>query len=78
MPDNPAALDLSYKDLDDSGCINLFKLLCSDDGKKYRVTEIYLKGNRIGDEGWHAISEYLYGNMTLQILSLENVSLHAP
>lgn len=67
-------LTLGYNTLGDDGCIALFKFLCSDAGRRYKINEISLNSNCIGDLGLNAISEYLKGNGNLRKLLLMSVS----
>ncbi|KAJ6569471.1 hypothetical protein B0H19DRAFT_1257114 [Mycena capillaripes] len=65
-------LILGHNELSDDGCIVLFKFLASSVGRKYRITEISLNSNSIGNRGLLAISEYLRGNTVLKELFLQN------
>jgi hypothetical protein len=68
-------LILGHNDLRDDGCIVLFRFLCSELGRKYKIQEICLNGNNIGDRGMLAIADYLKDNDTLKALFLQNVSM---
>ena len=65
-------LILGHNDLGDDGCRELFRYLCSDDGRRFRISEISLNSNGIGDKGLLAISEYLRNNQNLRELFLQN------
>ncbi|KII84275.1 hypothetical protein PLICRDRAFT_179532 [Plicaturopsis crispa FD-325 SS-3] len=65
-------LILGHNDLGDDGCAVLFKFLCSTHGKKYKIAEISLNSNGIGDDGLLAVAEYLRDNRTLSVLFLQN------
>ncbi|KAJ7743843.1 hypothetical protein B0H16DRAFT_1889825 [Mycena metata] len=65
-------LILGHNELSDDGCIVLFKFLASGVGQKYRIAEISLNSNSIGNRGLLAISEYLQGNKALKVLFLQN------
>jgi hypothetical protein len=69
-------LILGHNDLRDDGCIVLFRFLCSELGRKYKIQEICLNGNNIGDRGMLAIADYLKDNDTLKALFLQNVSMY--
>ena len=66
-------LILGHNELGDDGCTLLFRFLASSAGKRYRIREISLNANRIGDAGLLAISTYLLNNMDLKELFLQNV-----
>ncbi|KAJ7222599.1 hypothetical protein GGX14DRAFT_694635 [Mycena pura] len=65
-------LILGHNNLADDGCVVLFKFLASSAGRRYRITEISLNSNSIGNRGLKAISEYLRGNHVLEELFLQN------
>ncbi|KAG7448738.1 uncharacterized protein BT62DRAFT_946378 [Guyanagaster necrorhizus] len=65
-------LILGHNKLADDGCIVLFRFLGSAAGRKYRITEISLNSNEIGDRGLLAIAAYLNGNQYLTDLFLQN------
>ncbi|KAJ6498113.1 hypothetical protein C8R47DRAFT_1009973 [Mycena vitilis] len=65
-------LILGHNELSDDGCIVLFKFLASSVGRKYRIAEISLNSNSIGNRGLLAIAEYLQGNKVLRELFLQN------
>ncbi|KAK0480588.1 RNI-like protein [Armillaria novae-zelandiae] len=65
-------LILGHNKLSDDGCIVLFRFLGSPAGRKYRITEISLNSNEIGDRGLLAIATYLNGNQHLTELFLQN------
>ncbi|KAF9264549.1 RNI-like protein [Marasmius fiardii PR-910] len=65
-------LVLSHNELSDDGCIVLFTFLSSTLGRKYRIPEISLNSNAVGDRGLGAISSYLIGNVYLKELYLQN------
>lgn len=67
-------LILGHNKLSDDGCIILFRFLGSPAGRKYRIAEISLNSNEIGDRGLLAIAAYLNGNQHLTELFLQNVS----
>ena len=68
-------LVLGHNDLGDAGCEELFGFLSSDTGRNYRISQISLNSNGIGNRGLLAISRYLRDNVTLKELFLQNVSL---
>ena len=68
-------LILGHNDLGDAGCEELFGFLSSDAGKTYKITQISLNSNGIGNRGLLAISRYLRDNVTLKELFLQNVSI---
>ncbi|KAK0458787.1 RNI-like protein [Desarmillaria tabescens] len=65
-------LILGHNKLSDDGCIVLFRFLASQAGRKYRITEISLNSNEIGDRGLLAIAVYLNENQHLTELFLQN------
>ncbi|KAK7021931.1 hypothetical protein VNI00_017160 [Paramarasmius palmivorus] len=65
-------LALNHNELSDDGCIVLFAFLSSAVGKKYRIAEIGLSSNNIGDRGLEAITSYLAGNIHMKELYLQN------
>ncbi|KAI0821883.1 RNI-like protein [Trametes gibbosa] len=65
-------LILGHNDLGDEGCEELFGFLSSEAGRKYRIGEISLNSNGIGNRGLLAISRYLQDNTTLKELFLQN------
>ncbi|KAI0783712.1 hypothetical protein C8Q75DRAFT_781601 [Abortiporus biennis] len=65
-------LSLSHNWLGDDGCEELCRYLCSDEGRKYRISEISLRSNGIGDRGLAALTEYVRGNSSLRELFLQN------
>ncbi|PBK67385.1 RNI-like protein [Armillaria solidipes] len=65
-------LILGHNKLSDDGCIVLFRFLESPAGRKYRIAEISLNSNEIGDRGLLAIATYLNGNQHLTELFLQN------
>ncbi|PBK81166.1 RNI-like protein [Armillaria gallica] len=67
-----AKLILGHNKLSDDGCIVLFQFLGSPAGRKYRIMEISLNSNEIGDRGLLAIAAYLNGNQHLTELFLQN------
>ena len=68
-------LILGHNYLGDEGCEELFGFLSSEAGRKYKIGEISLNSNGIGNRGLLAISRYLRDNTTLKELFLQNVSL---
>ena len=68
-------LILGHNALGDEGTRALFRFLCSDEGRRYRIAEISLNSNGIGNVGLEAIAEYLEGNENLKELFLQNVSI---
>ena len=66
-------LILGHNHLGDDGCRELFRFLCTEDGRRYRIAEISLNSNNIGNDGLEAIAEYLRGNEHLRELFLQNV-----
>lgn len=70
-------LDLRKNSLGDDGCRELFRFLCTDDGRQCRIMRIYLNLNGIDNVGLEAIAEYLNGNLYLRTLTLKNVRLFA-
>ena len=66
-------LFLGHNSLSDSGCVELFHYLSSPEGKKYRLKEISLNANEIGNVGLEAIAKYINGNTELVELFLQNV-----
>ena len=73
-----AILTLSHIQLGDEGCEELFNYLCSAAGRKYKIVEIHLFSNHIGDRGLIAISEYLKGNSSLKDLLIQDVRIISP
>lgn len=71
-------LILGHNTLGDEGCEELFGFLSSEAGRKYKIAEISLNSNHIGNRGLLAISRYLQDNTTLKELFLQNVSLFNP
>ncbi len=67
-------LILGHNQLGSAGCIVLFRFLSSAIGRKYRITEISLNSNEIGDEGLLAIAEHLKNDVFLKEFFLQNVS----
>ena len=67
-------LILVQNDLGDLGCEELFGVLSSDTGRKYKVAQISLNSNNIGNRGLLAISRYLRDNTALRELYLQSVS----
>ncbi|CDO71093.1 hypothetical protein BN946_scf184844.g97 [Trametes cinnabarina] len=65
-------LILGHNNLGDEGCEELFGFLSSDPGRKYKIGEISLNSNGIGNRGLLAISRYLRDNTTLKELFLQN------
>ncbi|KAI0641324.1 RNI-like protein [Trametes meyenii] len=65
-------LILGHNELGDDGCEELFGFLSSEDGRKYKVAEISLNSNGIGNRGLLAICRYLRDNTTLKELFLQN------
>ncbi|KAA1472470.1 RNI-like protein [Dentipellis sp. KUC8613] len=63
---------LGHNQLGDDGCEVLCDFLCSEEGQKYRVEEISLNSNDIGDRGLRALARYLRGNTSLRDLFLQN------
>lgn len=68
-------LILGHNRLLDDGCVVLFKFLNSSIGRTYRITNISLNSNGIGNFGLLAIADYLKDNQTLKELFLQNVSV---
>ena len=66
-------LILGHNKLADDGTRELFRFLCTEEGRKYRINEISLNANDIGDRGLEGIIDYLTGNMWLTDLFLLNV-----
>lgn len=67
-------LILGHNSLGSDGCEELFRFLCSEEGHRYKLSEISINSNGIGDRGLEAISEYLVGNQNIRELKLQNVS----
>ncbi|OJT05147.1 hypothetical protein TRAPUB_4073 [Trametes pubescens] len=65
-------LILGHNTLGDEGCEELFGFLSSEAGRKYKIAEISLNSNHIGNRGLLAISRYLQDNTTLKELFLQN------
>ncbi|KAL5499140.1 hypothetical protein ACEPAH_1658 [Sanghuangporus vaninii] len=65
-------LILGHNALGDDGAQKLFKFLCSKEGRRYRIAEISLNSNGIGNTGLEAIAEYLEGNENLKELFMQN------
>ncbi|TFK73368.1 hypothetical protein BDN72DRAFT_791004 [Pluteus cervinus] len=65
-------LVLGHNDLGDDGCVVLFKFLRSPAGRKYRIAEISLNSNGIGNRGLLAVASYLKDNTILKELFLQN------
>ncbi|KAH9852386.1 RNI-like protein [Lenzites betulinus] len=65
-------LILGSNSLGDEGCEELFGFLSSDAGRKYKIGEISLNRNGIGNRGLLAISRYVQENITLRELFLHN------
>ncbi|TFY70950.1 hypothetical protein EVG20_g2056 [Dentipellis fragilis] len=63
---------LGHNQLGDDGCEVLCDFLCSEEGQKYRIEEISLNSNDIGDRGLRALARYLLGNTSLRDLFLQN------
>ncbi len=68
-------LILGHNDLGDAGCEELFGFLSSDTGRNYKISQISLNSNNIGNRGLLAICRYLRDNIVLKELFLQNVSL---
>ena len=66
-------LILSHNNLADYGCQELFRFLYSE-GRHYRIAEVFLKSNEVGNIGLEAIAEYLVDNEYLKALNLQAVS----
>ncbi|KAI0071033.1 RNI-like protein [Panus rudis PR-1116 ss-1] len=64
-------LTLSYNRLGDAGVVELFRYLRSPEGQKYRIEEIHLARNDLGDDSLRAISEYVKDNTSLKELWLQ-------
>ncbi|TFK49021.1 RNI-like protein [Heliocybe sulcata] len=69
-------LILGHNFLADEGCVALFDFLCTPDVKKYKIQEISLNSNGIGDRGLLAIANYLRENQNLKSLFLQNNAFH--
>lgn len=67
-------LILGHNNLGDEGCEALFNYLCSEEGRKYKLAEISLNSNGIGNQGLMAVAEYLKNNTHLRVLFLQSVS----
>lgn len=67
-------LFLGQNSLGDLGCEELFRFLCSEQGRRHKLGEISVNSNGIGDRGLEVISEYLTDNQHLRELKLQNVS----
>ncbi|KAI9062127.1 RNI-like protein [Trametes sanguinea] len=65
-------LILGHNNLGDEGCEELFGFLSSEAGRKYKIGEISLNSNAIGNRGLLAISRYLRDNAALKELFLQN------
>ncbi|KAH8113791.1 RNI-like protein [Phellopilus nigrolimitatus] len=65
-------LILGHNALGDAGTTELFRFLCTPEGRKYKIAEISLNSNAIGDAGLAAITQYLEGNEHLRELFLQN------
>ncbi|TFK90198.1 RNI-like protein [Polyporus arcularius HHB13444] len=65
-------LILGHNDLGDAGCEELFGFLSSDTGRNYKISQISLNSNNIGNRGLLAISRYLRDNTVLKELFLQN------
>ncbi|OCB84047.1 RNI-like protein [Sanghuangporus baumii] len=65
-------LILGHNALGDDGAQELFRFLCSKEGRRYRIGEISLNSNGIGNTGLEAIAKYLEGNENLKELFLQN------
>ncbi|KAI0363160.1 RNI-like protein [Pilatotrama ljubarskyi] len=65
-------LILGHNFLGDEGCEELFGFLSSEAGRKYKIAEISLNSNGIGNRGLLAISRYLRDNTTVKELFLQN------
>ncbi|KAI0628574.1 RNI-like protein [Trametes polyzona] len=65
-------LILGHNQLGDDGCEELFGFLSSEAGRKYKIGEISLNSNGIGNRGLLAISRYLQDNTHLKELFLQN------
>ncbi|OSD05119.1 RNI-like protein [Trametes coccinea BRFM310] len=65
-------LILGHNNLGDEGCEELFGFLSSEAGRKYKIGEISLNSNSIGNRGLLAISRYLRDNVALKELFLQN------
>ncbi|GLB42188.1 hypothetical protein LshimejAT787_1102030 [Lyophyllum shimeji] len=61
---------ISHSQLGDDGCVALFDLLGSAQGRKHPVSDIHLGSNNIGDKGLLAIADYLKDNVHLYSLQL--------
>ncbi|KAF5368929.1 hypothetical protein D9758_002916 [Tetrapyrgos nigripes] len=65
-------LILGHNQLGNEGCAVLFNFLRSVAGRRYRITELSLNSNGIGDRGLMAIALYLTDNTNLTELYLQN------
>ncbi|EJC97672.1 RNI-like protein [Fomitiporia mediterranea MF3/22] len=65
-------LILGHNELGGEGCRELFRFLCTDEGRRYQIAEISLNANVVDDVGLEAIAEYLDGNLYLRELFLNN------
>lgn len=65
-------LGLPHHKLGDEGASELFRWLCSGNGRNYRlqISELDISDNDIGDKGLAAIAEYLLRNRRLKVLTL--------
>lgn len=65
-------LNLGHNSLQDAGGCLLFQFLSSDIGRRYKISEISLNFNGLGDRTLVAIATYLAANTSLTSLSLQN------
>lgn len=71
--DAVACLILRHNDLGDGGCVELFKYLCSEEGRRHKVAGILLNANSLGNVALESIGDFLRDNKWLKELYLMNV-----
>ncbi|KAF8324850.1 uncharacterized protein EI90DRAFT_2213542 [Cantharellus anzutake] len=63
---------LRHNDIGDYGSIALLEYLCSDAGRRIELLYLDFNGTGLGDIGLRAVSSYIRGNPTLEVLHLQN------
>lgn len=75
--DAVAWLILRHNNLGDDGCVELFKYLCSEEGRTHKVSGILLNANSLGNVALESIGNFLRDNRWLKELYLASVRLTA-
>lgn len=76
--DTVAWLILRHNKLGDDGCVELFKYLCSEDGRRHKVSGILLNANNLGNTALESIGGFLRDNRWLKELYLTSVRSNLP